>query len=71
MTQPAEIISTPESELPVVYQFTVEEVRQRLSAFRDIDVQTPAGYKTAVRALAVCRSLRGDIDVQAIGVVGA
>jgi fused signal recognition particle receptor len=62
MTQPAEIIQTESTELPVVYQFTVEEVRLRLAVFRDIDVQTPAGYKTAVRALAVCRSLRGDIE---------
>ena len=64
MTQPAEIITTQESDLPVVYQFTVEEVRQRLAVFRDIDVQTPSGYKTAVRALAVCRSLRGDIEAR-------
>lgn len=46
----------------VVYQFTVEELRHQLARYADAEFATPAQYRDGTKALAVCRTLRGDIE---------
>ena len=49
---------------PVTYQFTVEELRSRLSVAIPTTIETAADRKAVREAIAVRRSLRGDIEAK-------
>jgi chromosome segregation ATPase len=48
----------------VVYQFTVEELRHQLAQYAGAEFSTPSQYREGVKAIAVCRSLRGEIEAK-------
>lgn len=48
----------------VVYQFTVAELRSKLATYAGAEFATPAQYRDGTKALAVCRTLRGDIEAK-------
>jgi hypothetical protein len=57
MTQPTEITHT-DSDLPVVYQFTVEELRAKLAPLKDLTFDSPRAYEAGRQAIAECRTTR-------------
>lgn len=48
----------------VVYQYTVSELRSQLSQYSNARFDSPSEYRTGTKALAVCRSLRGEIEAK-------
>jgi len=58
ITEPAE----PAPSALVHYQFTVEEVRQKLSVYADLQFTSPELYEAGRQAIAMCRGLRRETD---------
>ena len=57
-----DITTTNYTTPPVVYSVTVEELRAKLAPYRECAFDSPAAYRDGARAIAVCRSLRGEIE---------
>lgn len=57
-----DITTTNDTTPPVVYSVTAEELRSRLAPYRACTFDSPAAYRDGTKAIAVCRSLRGEIE---------
>jgi hypothetical protein len=61
---PDPITETTESgsDLPVVYQFTVEELRAKLAPLKDLTFDSPRAYEAGRQAIAECRTTRVAVE---------
>jgi chromosome segregation ATPase len=58
-------ITTTGTDVPIVeYGHTEEELRAALAKYADAQFNTPAEYREGTKAIAVCRSLRGELEAK-------